>query len=86
MKVGDKVFYYHSGAEKAVVGMAKVYEGRIPGSHCQGRAVGCGRTRGRKGREESGNFGRDKANKKLADMKLGKAFAAVGLARDQGRI
>lgn len=30
MKTGDKVFYYHSGGEKAVVGMAKVTKTFFP--------------------------------------------------------
>jgi len=30
MKAGDKVFYYHSGEEKAIVGMAKVEKAAYP--------------------------------------------------------
>ena len=30
MKVGDKVFYYHSGEERAIVGMAKVSKTSFP--------------------------------------------------------
>lgn len=30
MKAGDKVFYYHSGAEKTVVGLAKVTKPAFP--------------------------------------------------------
>jgi len=30
MKAGDKVFYYHSGGEKAVVGLAKVSKPAFP--------------------------------------------------------
>ena len=70
MKTGDKVFYYHSGGEKAVVGLAKVTKTAFPDPTAeQGSWVAVELEAG-KTLKKPVTLADIKANKKLAEMKL----------------
>jgi len=70
MKVGDKVFYYHSGAEKAVVGMAKVTKAAFPDPTAKDGPWVAVELEAGKAVKNPVTLAAIKANKKLADMKL----------------
>ncbi|MEO8042191.1 MAG: EVE domain-containing protein [Acidobacteriota bacterium] len=70
MKVGDKVFYYHSGGEKAVVGFAKVTKAAFPDPTAdEGSWVAVELEAGKPVRNPV-TLAAIKANPKLSEMKL----------------
>src|SRR5918993_465498 len=70
MKVGDKVFYYHSGDEKAVVGLAKVTKTAFPDPTADEGSWAAVELEAVKPVKNPVTLAAIKANKKLADMKL----------------
>jgi predicted RNA-binding protein with PUA-like domain len=70
MKVGDKVFYYHSGGEKAVVGMAKVTKAAFPDPTAKEGSWVAVELEAGKAVKNPVTLTAIKANPKLADMKL----------------
>ena len=70
MKAGDKVFYYHSGDERAVVGLAKVTKTAFPDPTAdEGPWVAVELEAG-KALKNPVTLASIKANPKLAEMKL----------------
>ena len=70
MKAGDKVFYYHSGDEKAVVGLAKVTKTAFPDPTAdEGSWVAVELEAGKRVKNPV-TLAAIKANPKLAEMKL----------------
>ena len=70
MKVGDKVFYYHSGEERAVVGLAKVSKAAFPDPTADEGSWVAVELEAGKAIKNPVTLAAIKANKKLADMKL----------------
>lgn len=71
MKAGDKVFYYHSGDEKAVVGLAKVSKAAFPDQTAEdGSPWVAVELEAGKAVKNPVTLASIKANSKLADMKL----------------
>ena len=70
MKVGDNVFYYHSGGDKAVVGFAKVTKAAFPDPTADEGAWVAVELEAGKTLKRPVTLAEIKANKKLADMKL----------------
>lgn len=70
MKVGDKVFYYHSGDEKAVVGLAKVTKSAFPDPTADEGSWVAVELEAGKPVKNPVTLASIKANPKLADMKL----------------
>ena|SRR5687767_10049353 len=70
MKSGDKVFYYHSGDERAVVGLAKVTKTAFPDPTAdEGSWVAVELEAGKTSKKPV-SLAAIKANPKLKDMKL----------------
>jgi predicted RNA-binding protein with PUA-like domain len=70
MSVGDKVFYYHSGGEKAVVGLAKVTKTAFPDPTADEGAWVAVELEAGKPLKNPVTLAAIKANKKLSEMKL----------------
>ncbi len=70
MKVGDKVFYYHSGEERAVVGLAKVTKAAFPDPTAEEGAWVAVELEAGKPVKNPVTLSSIKANPKLAEMKL----------------
>ena len=70
MKVGDKVFYYHSGEERAVVGLAKVSKAAFPDPTADEGSWVAVELEAGKAVKNPVTLAAIKANKKLAEMKL----------------
>ncbi|MGD9564417.1 MAG: EVE domain-containing protein [Pyrinomonadaceae bacterium] len=70
MKTGDKVFYYHSGGERAVVGMAKVTKTFFPDPTADGDAWVAVELEAGKPLKNPVTLAAIKANPKLASMQL----------------
>ena len=70
MKPGDKVFYYHSGEERAVVGLAKVSKAAFPDPTADEGSWVAVELEAGKAVKNPVTLAAIKANKKLADMKL----------------
>jgi predicted RNA-binding protein with PUA-like domain len=70
MKTGDKVFYYHSGDERAVVGLAKVTKTAFPDPTADEGSWVAVELEAGKAVKNPVTLAAIKANKKLADMKL----------------
>lgn len=70
MKAGDKVFYYHSGDERAVVGLAKVTKTAFPDPTADEGSWVAVELEAGKAVKNPVTLAAIKANKKLADMKL----------------
>jgi predicted RNA-binding protein with PUA-like domain len=70
MKTGDKVFYYHSGGEKAVVGVAKVSKTSFPDPTADDPAWVAVELEAGKPVKKPVTLAAIKANPKLADMAL----------------
>src|SRR5687767_15824157 len=71
MSVGDKAFYYHSGGEKAVVGLAKVSKAAFPDSTAEdGSPWVAVELEAGKPLKNPVTLAAIKANKKLSEMKL----------------
>lgn len=70
MKVGDKVFYYHSGDERAVVGLAKVTKAAFPDPTADEGSWVAVELEAGKAVKKPVTLADIKANKKLAEMKL----------------
>jgi predicted RNA-binding protein with PUA-like domain len=70
MKTGDKVFYYHSGDERAVVGLAKVTKAAFPDPTADEGSWVAVELEAGKSVKNPVTLAAIKANKKLADMKL----------------
>jgi predicted RNA-binding protein with PUA-like domain len=70
MKVGDKVFYYHSGDERAVVGLAKVTKSHFPDPTADEGSWVAVELEAGKPLKKPVTLADIKANKKLAEMKL----------------
>ena len=70
MKVGDKVFYYHSGEERAVVGLAKVSKAAFPDPTADEGSWVAVELEAGKPVKNPVTLAAIKANKKLAEMKL----------------
>lgn len=70
MKVGDKVFYYHSGDERAVVGLAKVSKAAFPDPTADEGSWVAVELEAGKALKNPVSLAAIKANKRLADMKL----------------
>src|SRR5688500_15513045 len=70
MKVGDKVFYYHSGDEKAVVGLAKVTKAAFPDPTADEGSWVAVELEAGKTVKNPVTLASIKANPKLAEMKL----------------
>ena len=70
MKTGDKVFYYHSGGEKAVVGMAKVTKTFFPDPTADDDAWVAVELEAGKPVKNPVTLAAIKANPKLANMQL----------------
>ena len=70
MKSGDKVFYYHSGEERAVVGLAKVTRTAFPDPTAKEGSWVAVEFEAGKALKNPVTLGEIKANPKLADMKL----------------
>jgi len=86
MKKGDRAFFYHSGEDKAVVGIVEVTRELIRTRPPRKRALG---GRGRQSRDAGGcpvTLQAIKAEPKLKDMVLVQEFAAVGAAGHSRRV
>lgn len=70
MKAGDKVFYYHSGGEKAVVGLAKVTKTFFPDPTADDQAWVAVELEAGKPLKNPVTLAAIKANPKLANMQL----------------
>jgi predicted RNA-binding protein with PUA-like domain len=70
MKVGDKVFYYHSGDERAVVGLAKVSKAAFADPTADEGSWVAVELEAGKAVKNPVTLAAIKANKKLAEMKL----------------
>ena len=70
MKVGDKVFYYHSGDERAVVGYAKVSKAAFPDPTADEGSWVAVELEAGKAVKNPVTLAAIKGNKKLAEMKL----------------
>lgn len=70
MKVGDKVFYYHSGEERAVVGLAKVSKAAFPDPTADEGSWVAVELEAGKAVKNPVSLSAIKANKKLSEMKL----------------
>jgi len=70
MKAGDKVFYYHSGGEKAVVGFAKVSKPAFPDPTADEGAWVAVELEAGKTLKNPVTLAAIKANKKLSNMPL----------------
>lgn len=70
MKVGDKIFYYHSGGEKAVVGLAKVSKTAFPDPTADEGSWVAVELEAGKAVKKPVTLAEIKANTKLAEMKL----------------
>ncbi|MEP6704745.1 MAG: EVE domain-containing protein [Acidobacteriota bacterium] len=70
MKVGDKVFYYHSGDDRAVVGLAKVSKAAFPDPTADEGSWVAVELEAGKPLKNPVTLTAVKANKKLAEMKL----------------
>ncbi len=70
MKVGDKVFYYHSGGEKAVVGLARVSKTAFPDPTADEGSWVAVELEAGKSVKNPVTLAAIKANPKLAEMKL----------------
>ena len=70
MKVGDKVFYYHSGDERAVVGLAKVSKAAFPDPTADEGSWVAVELEAGKAVKNPVTLAAIKANKKLGEMKL----------------
>jgi predicted RNA-binding protein with PUA-like domain len=70
MKVGDKVFYYHSGDERAVVGLAKVTKAAFPDPTADEGSWVAVELEAGKPLKRPVTLAEIKANKKLSEMKL----------------
>jgi predicted RNA-binding protein with PUA-like domain len=70
MKAGDKVFYYHSGGEKAVVGLAKVSKTSFPDPTADEGAWVAVELEAGKPLKNPVTLSDIKANPKLSEMKL----------------
>lgn len=70
MSVGDKVFYYHSGGEKAVVGLAKVTKTAFEDPTADEGAWVAVELEAGKPLKNPVTLAAIKANKKLSEMKL----------------
>jgi predicted RNA-binding protein with PUA-like domain len=70
MKVGDKVFYYHSGDERAVVGFAKVTKPAFADPTADEGSWVAVELEAGKALKNTVTLAAIKANRKLADMKL----------------
>ena len=70
MKVGDKVFYYHSGGDKAVVGLAKVTKAAFPDPTADEGSWVAVELEAGKALKRPVTLAEIKANKKLSEMKL----------------
>jgi predicted RNA-binding protein with PUA-like domain len=70
MKTGDKVFYYHSGGEKAVVGLAKVTKSFFPDPTVDDDAWVAVELEAGKPLKNPVTLAAIKANPKLANMQL----------------
>ena len=70
MKTGDKVFYYHSGGEKAVVGLAKVTKTSFPDPTADDDAWVAVELEAGKPLKKPVTLAAIKANPKLAGMQL----------------
>lgn len=70
MKAGDKVFYYHSGDERAVVGLAKVSKTAFPDPTADEGSWVAVELEAGKTLKKSVSLAEIKANKKLSEMKL----------------
>ena len=55
MKKGDRAFFYHTGDEKAVVGIVEVLREAYPDPTAKGRAVGGGGRQNRRAAAEAGD-------------------------------
>ena len=70
MKTGDKVFYYHSGGEKSVIGLAKVSKTAFPDPTADEGSWVAVELEAGKPLKKPVTLAEIKANKKLAEMKL----------------
>lgn len=70
MKAGDRVFYYHSGDERAVVGLAKVSKAHFPDPTADEGSWVAVELEAGKALKKPVTLADIKANKKLAEMKL----------------
>lgn len=70
MKTGDNVFYYHSGGEKAVVGLAKVSKPAFPDTTADDGSWVAVELEAGKPVKNPVTLAAIKANPKLAEMKL----------------
>jgi predicted RNA-binding protein with PUA-like domain len=70
MKAGDKVFYYHSGDERAVVGLAKVTKTAFPDPTADEGSWVAVELEAGKSLKKPVTLAEIKANKKLSEMKL----------------
>ncbi len=70
MKAGDKVFYYHSGGERVVVGFAKVSKEAFPDPTADEGSWVAVELEAGKALKKHVTLADIKANKKLAEMKL----------------
>jgi predicted RNA-binding protein with PUA-like domain len=70
MKVGDKVFYYHSGEERAVVGHAKVTKAAFPDPTAKEGPWVAVELEAGKPLKKPVSLAAIKANPKLSEMKL----------------
>jgi predicted RNA-binding protein with PUA-like domain len=70
MKVGDRVFYYHSGEERAVVGQASVTKTSFPDPTAKEESWVAVELEAGKALKNPVTLAAIKANPKLAEMKL----------------
>lgn len=70
MKTGDKVFYYHSGDERSVVGLAKVTKTAFPDPTAEGDTWSAVELEAGKAVKKPVTLAAIKANPKLANIAL----------------
>jgi hypothetical protein len=86
VKKGDRIFFYHTGKEKAVVGIAKAADNAYPDPEDKdGNAVRGGRAAGEEARGP-GHAGRHQGGQGLRGVSPDADAAAVGDAGDGRRV
>ena len=81
MKKGDRVFFYHTGKEKAVIGTATVSKTAYPDP--KDRQPGRRRARRRQGVEAPGHAHGDQGRQAIRDDAAGAHCTVVGAAGDR---
>ena len=86
VKKGDRIFYYHTGDEKAVVGIAKALGDAYPDPNDKTGKAGGRRRRAGEETAAAGDAGGDQGRPGVQDVSARPHLAAVGDAGDRRRV